>query len=47
MPMTPIPHKKRGEEINAAVKEMDVNLEALFDGGDPFAAPKTPPVGGR
>jgi hypothetical protein len=22
---------------------MDINLEALFDGGDPFA-PKTPPV---
>jgi len=41
--MTPSPHKKRGEEINAAVKEMDVNLEALFDGGDPFA-PKTPPA---
>jgi hypothetical protein len=41
--MTPSPHKKRGEEINTAVKQMDVNLEALFDGGDPFA-PKTPPV---
>ena len=35
--MTPSPHKKRSEEINAAVKAMKINLEALFRGEDPFA----------
>ena len=46
--MTPKPHKKRGEEINAAVKAMKVNLNALFTGDDPFAeeAPSAEPSGG-
>ena len=37
--MTPSPHKKRSDEINAAVKAMKINLEALFTGDDPFAEP--------
>jgi hypothetical protein len=40
--MTPSPHKKRSDEINAAVKEMKINLEALFTGDDPFAPPPEP-----
>jgi hypothetical protein len=35
--LTPSPHKKRGDEINAAVKAMKINLQALFSGDDPFA----------
>mgnify|MGYP003132847440 CR=1 FL=1 len=35
--LTPSPHKKRGDEINAAVKDMKINLEALYTGDDPFA----------
>ena len=35
--MTPSPKKKRSDEINAAVKDMKINLEALFTGDDPFA----------
>ena len=34
--MTPKPHKKRADEINEAVKNLKVNLAALYDGGDPF-----------
>ena len=34
--MTPKPHKKRGDEINEAVASMNVNLNALYEGGDPF-----------
>ena len=34
--MTPKPHKKRGDEINEAVKNLKVNLAALYSGGDPF-----------
>ena len=41
--MTPSPHKKRSDEINAAVKEMKINLEALFTGDDPFAEPTPEP----
>ena len=33
--MTPKPHKKRGDEINEAVKNLKVNLAALYSGGDP------------
>jgi len=46
--MTPKPHKKRSDEINAAVKAMKVNLNALFTGDDPFAeeAPSAEPSGG-
>jgi len=46
--MTPKPHKKRTDEINAAVKAMKVNLNALFTGDDPFAeeAPSAEPSGG-
>ena len=47
--MTPKPHKKRSDEINAAVKAMKVNLNALFTGDDPFAeeAPGAEPSGGN
>jgi len=41
--MTPSPHKKRSDEINAAVKEMKINLEALFTEDDPFAEPTPEP----
>ena len=34
--MTPKPHKKRGDEINEAVKNLKVNLAALYSGEDPF-----------
>ena len=34
--MTPKPHKKRADEINQAVKNLKVNMEALYDGEDPF-----------
>ena len=34
--MTPKPHKKRADEINEAVKNLKVNLAALYSGGDPF-----------
>lgn len=34
--MTPKPPKKRADEINEAVKNLKVNLAALYDGGDPF-----------
>lgn len=45
--MTPKPPKKRADEINEAVKSMNINLFALFDGGDPFdpkPAPAPAPV---
>ena len=34
--LTPKPHKKRSDEINEAVAGMKVNLNALYEGGDPF-----------
>ena len=34
--LTPKPHKKRSDEINEAVASMKVNLNALYEGGDPF-----------
>ena len=34
--LTPKPHKKRADEINEAVASMKVNLNALYEGGDPF-----------
>ena len=34
--LTPKPHKKRADEINEAVKNLKVNLAALYSGGDPF-----------
>ena len=34
--MTPKPHKKRADEINEAVKNLKVNLAALYSGGEPF-----------
>jgi hypothetical protein len=34
--MTPKPPKKRSDEINQALKTLKVNLEALYDGEDPF-----------
>ena len=47
--MTPKPHKKRSDEINAAVKDMKVNLNALYTGDDPFAedSPSAEPSGGN
>ena len=42
--MTPKPMKKRSAEINDAVSSMNINLLALFEGGDPFSdeAPSAP-----
>ena len=40
MPMTPSPPKKQESVVKRSIpqsSQMDVNLEALFDGGDPFA----------
>jgi hypothetical protein len=34
--MTPKPPKPRADEINEAVKNLKVNMEALYDGEDPF-----------
>ena len=34
--MTPKPHKKLDATAVAMVKATPVNLEALYDGGDPF-----------
>ena len=34
--LTPKPPKKRSDEINQALKNLKVNLEALYDGEDPF-----------
>jgi hypothetical protein len=35
--MTPKPHKKLDATAVAMVKATSVNLEALYDGGDPFS----------
>jgi len=35
--VNPSPHKKLTEEVTTAFAEKPVNLEALFDGEDPFA----------
>lgn len=36
--MQPSPHKAVSLDAKDAAREMPINLEALFDGGDPFAA---------
>lgn len=37
----PSPHKPLDEKIRAAYEDKKLNLEALFEGGDPFAAANT------
>ena len=34
--VTPLPHKPMSENIEKALRETPVNLEALYDGGDPW-----------
>lgn len=36
--VNPVPHKKIAAEIQEALIQTPVNLEALYDGGDPFEA---------
>lgn len=35
----PVPHKPLTDEIKEQVAQVKVNLEALYDGGDPFGVP--------
>lgn len=37
--VNPVPHKKISAEVQAAVNDLTINLDALFSGSDPFEAP--------